>query len=747
MTHEIFLSLGQTFGLGLRVATLPGQELASGLPLLVERSSGVDEGIACGRLQLLEEAEYTYEVVGCSTEVVLEPVEVFNPSNASGHTGRLRPGRATGTITVVARSTTGTLLGTGNVEVRSRKLNYLSEYRWMLQRIADEAAEAAQSHFAPSALPAFSPSTEGHAETLYQRFSFVRALLGSAEFDAALQLVVRRPHHDYVAVAEAANPRRGLKGDSSLHRELARFGPRQSFAASHIPGLHSLPTAVRRTAHIQTVDTVPNRFVAYALRTWRSLAHDVSRACGARSGPAARRGQVEANALADQLDEYLHDSLFRNVSELSAFPAEDTVLQRRPGYRDIFRAYLQAEAAALVDWLGSRDTFTAGQRDVAALYEYWAFLELSRVVGGCPGFILDRRTLFRRQRDRLSLELRRGKPAVLRADGTRRGRTVQLELWFNRHFGKDESWTEPMRPDCSLLISSQVATGSPLSKWMHFDAKYRINAYSDVFQAVADASAEPVEAKPVSADLLKMHAYRDAIRRTSGAYVLYPGGNEPSTRHTQYHEILPGLGAFVLRPAENGQASSQAAQSLRQFIEDAIDHLVACGTDEERSRYWHDRVYRERQGRRLDQPDWTGMPPADVSVLLAFTRGNDHRTWIQRTQQYNLRADNRAGSVRLHSPELTADLICLYDAGVDEVWLYGSSRTFVVRTATELVEDGYPYRPGSSLYCCILLDSPISTVHGVNGRTIRTLARRGRPPRLWAAPRLTSLADVLGEAD
>jgi predicted component of viral defense system (DUF524 family) len=26
-----------------------------------------------------------------------------------------------------------------------------------------------------------------------------------------------------------------------------------------------------------------------------------------------------------------------------------------------------------------------------------------------------------------------------------------------------------------------------------------------------------------NADLLKMHAYKDAIRRTGGAYVLYPG--------------------------------------------------------------------------------------------------------------------------------------------------------------------------------------------------------------------------------
>ena len=37
------------------------------------------------------------------------------------------------------------------------------------------------------------------------------------------------------------------------------------------------------------------------------------------------------------------------------------------------------------------------------------------------------------------------------------------------------------------------------------------------------------------ADLLKMHAYRDAIRRSAGAYVLYPGSEKEHSPFRWFH--------------------------------------------------------------------------------------------------------------------------------------------------------------------------------------------------------------------
>ena len=72
-----------------------------------------------------------------------------------------------------------------------------------------------------------------------------------------------------------------------------------------------------------------------------------------------------------------------------------------------------------------------------------------------------------------------------------------------------------------------------------------------------------------------MHAYKDAIRRTYGAYILYPGlesgsGGDPYYSWIGYHEVLPGLGAFTVRPGEDQEVG---LKSLKEFFEDIFDNM------------------------------------------------------------------------------------------------------------------------------------------------------------------------------
>ena len=103
-----------------------------------------------------------------------------------------------------------------------------------------------------------------------------------------------------------------------------------------------------------------------------------------------------------------------------------------------------------------------------------------------------------------------------------------------------------MRPDCSLRISSPDDVEDD-SVWVHFDAKYKIEQADQIFVDVrGDPSAEePAEqdqtARAKRDDLLKMHAYRDAIRRSSGSYVLYPGpANERVQRFSRFQRNPAG---------------------------------------------------------------------------------------------------------------------------------------------------------------------------------------------------------------
>ena len=133
---------------------------------------------------------------------------------------------------------------------------------------------------------------------------------------------------------------------------------------------------------------------------------------------------------------------------------------------------------------------------------------------------------------------------------------------------------------------------------LHFDAKYRVNKLSEIFGSVEDENEEDDEDKHTiekqneidgnynRADLLKMHAYRDAIRRSEGAFVLYPGDTEESNNNRMwqgFHELLPGLGAFAVRPDKDGEP--KGIEALKTFLKDAVAQLTNRATRLAHARY------------------------------------------------------------------------------------------------------------------------------------------------------------------
>ena len=468
------------------------------------------------------------------------------------------------------------------------------------------------------------------------------------------------------------------------------------------------------------------------MEQWRALAEDVGDLLRGNE-PAQVRGRQEAAYVAERLEHAMSIPALRDAGPLTQFPSSNTVLSSRSGYREFFRSYLLADIAASLDFDGGDDVFSAGQRDVAALYEYWAFLELARIVEEL-GFDVDRKSLLRVTNNRLSLELCRGKTSVLRASGVRRGRRVRLELWFNRSF-TSESWTVPMRPDCSLLIAPDDPRNVGEETWLHFDAKYRIDQYTSFFVDDDDGVGEPARVGSAkSDDLRKMHAYRDAIRKTSGAYVLYPGGDgDTHPPHQEYHEILPGLGAFVLRPTDSGEASSASSNTLRAFLSDVLDHTAAQGSGRERAGYWKRRSFGDTSESvvPLDFDPQLDKPPADTSVLLGFVKSPAHRAWIEEHRLYNLRSDpSRRGSVGIGSPQLRADVVVLYGMDASEVIVYRATGALFLRTGDELAASGYPSPRGTN-YLCLELGDRLD--HLVNSEHVRALAGGSAEPvvRTW----------------
>jgi len=309
------------------------------------------------------------------------------------------------------------------------------------------------------------------------------------------------------------------------------------------------------------------------------------------------------------------------------------------------------------------------------------------------------------------IDVRDDAMVVTRGELTRLGRNLVLELWFNRTFGTSSrdsfgapSWSRPMRPDCSLHIYPKVESLAPfMDVWLHFDAKYRVDELVELFgqeverteDEVAAATEEQVakrRGEVKRADLLRMHAYRDAIRRSAGAYVLYPGTERRD--FTQYHELLPGIGAFALRPTESG--TTDGLGRLEDFINDVCTHVAFQATQHERDRYWTHEAHRPLY--RVSQ-----RAPA-ASFLLGYVKSPDHKNWIDRQHRYNLRADyGRHGRVGLNSRELAAELLLLYGPGVDQPEVWRVSGEPQIWDTDGMKATGYP-DPGGMLYFCLGLE-------------------------------------------
>ena len=386
------------------------------------------------------------------------------------------------------------------------------------------------------------------------------------------------------------------------------------------------------------------------------------------------------------------------------------------------------ESAAKIAWEGGDDVYEGGKRNVAVLYEYWAFFKLLDVVSNVFDFPKkELEKLIVRDKNSLELSLRQGRTMVFRGayepvDGSR---PLKAQFTYNKTFKHRDnlevqgSWTVDMRPDYTLSIWPSVikhiedAEKIDAVVHIHFDAKYKIDKFVELFSsnAVQDgqdgegasdtdmlSAIKEEEDKGVykRGDLLKMHAYNDAIRRTYGSYILYPGDKDDPKR--RYREIIPGIGAFVLRP---GKQEMAGASKIEEFVRKVTTSLQNRLTQRERTAVYDWNVRRFNPvdlplaARNVVLPDensrMQAFVPAEEPLLVAYYR-EEKFGWIKKNG-YNFRVGVRNGSLGLLSEELKADYILLHTDGAvtDKLFRIDKSQGHGPRLVTrqEMINLGY----------------------------------------------------------
>ena len=564
--------------------------------------------------QLLENTSYDFEIKAGSLS--LETSRLVRTSKISAKDriyGLLSTGNHVGLLRLFLLDN-GKRVAEAKLEIRSRKIDYRSDYRSLLGDIASWSNDLLLQVTA-NTQARFSPQYNLDEQSAVQKFILVLGLMNTHELENSIQQIINHSHTRLLEIEEKISPTRGMRGD--VAKALSQVGvgsrmplplqsPLTTIMAKHGVMKPSLPHFVDSRRYVESRDTRENRFVKHVLKSIDEFLGSVEEIVS-----ASKRWHVmvsrEVKPLRNRLEDLLSLPFFVGISNSMEIPGNSTVLQRKLGYREIYDLWLGFESTISLSWNGAENSVSGATRDLPTLYEYWTFFliidAVQEVVGKVDESCVE--SLFEMTLNGVSLKLKRGEISYYESNPVQiNGIGFKLKIYYNRTFtqrslppinkrlnyeqsaGEAGSWTRQMRPDITLAIwpdneSEKVAIQNENIVLLHFDAKYSIEHLSELF-------AESEEEQTISKtnkdthkysrnDLLRMHTYKDAIKKSNGAYILYPGiGSKlPSSQYKlwmQYHEIIPGIGAFCVRP---GDLREESCSVIADFLRDVLDYLSA----------------------------------------------------------------------------------------------------------------------------------------------------------------------------
>jgi predicted component of viral defense system (DUF524 family) len=523
----------------------------------------------------------------------------------------------------------GELAGRGfprlDFDIEPAKFNP-SEYRFLSEALEREVSQLLVEWDSPSRQWRSAGADAG--ALLAEKIAFLSTAVGSGNLEDALEQIRRNPHRRLRS--ETRWSPFGSAMPNLFLRDPVRHG--RDWLATTGGHLPQEMEEERKFDSYDTVANRFVKFALGEFLQVCEAVVDVDKAKQAE-GLAPSIAAVEAMRLGSWLRETLDHAFFNDVGQLHRIPFENPTLQSREGYRQILSWWVQLDSVGKVEWEGREEYYQAPDRSLDKLYEYWLYLEIRRMIlasaeeGGLGGEAIrlsnsyglnGLRSLVEKTKAQsgeiLRIHLKQGVTtlACFRWSPSRLGRggagedRWRLHLYYNRRFTavsdprRPGSYSSTFIPDFTLMafpemaetdsatISIEEATKQEMQAeelnlvcYWHFDAKYKFDKdFLKSFQESGDDDdAILIEEKREKddikfegrfkrADLFKMHTYNDAIRRTAGSYILYPG-NKRMEPFRKFHEVIPGVGAFVVKPLEkddNCMASSELGRFLREAI-------------------------------------------------------------------------------------------------------------------------------------------------------------------------------------
>ena len=468
-----------------------------------------------------------------------------------------------------------TRIGPIPVHVVSRKIT-VAVYEAMLDYIAGKYANLIFSFSTPLG-QSYGKDRPGQ-DIAYVEYLFLKKYLldGSPNMDGIAALILANPHrklyreyrHNTIDQVTDMPPAMMANMFSSpdrfavLRSDHPLFSTACGRAIFSRTGRPLFPAEAIEEHKHHTVDTNENRFIKHFLQSVQRRLEGLAKAMkGKCSGYLNPDIEISLEKMGKGLALFLSDPFWSDVGTMRFIPASSQVLQRREGYRQLFRLYSLLQLATHCHFNDDDFQNLLETKDTPTLFEYWSFFVIKDILDK-RNKILSCRTVI--TTDPIEQKIIMG--ICIEYEGG-------ISLWFNRtspgspayfpseypeNIAPNESYSHELRPDIVILRGDDM---------LIFDAKFK-GQRGSFYGEGEDGTISTCKFE----DIDKMHTYREAIRNVYGAYIIYPGEEAKVYPAHNSGGLYQGVGALPLKPDD-------LALPLRRHLED-IERIICEFTKE-----------------------------------------------------------------------------------------------------------------------------------------------------------------------
>lgn len=298
-----------------------------------------------------------------------------------------------------------------------------------------------------------------------------------------------------------------------------------------------VPSEIKQEVSYDSYDNNENRFVKFFFEYCLELIEKFQ-TYFMSTKDFSRHNLIEDNQYyIGKIRNILNNSFLRQVGELRMIPAQSTVLTKKDGYRQIYKLFVGLKS--IPETAAEHDLFEMIEnKSIDVIYENYCFFIMADILSSIYEESLDKKR-FRVNKSRFSKTLDKNSYSNYFEYSNKAG-YPKVRLHYNKNYAGEtpmESYSKNYDPDISLEIFDE---NDEIEKIYMFDSKFKASVFGDY-------DDEDVVKLFKFDDISKMHAYKDAIVKGLGSYVLYPG---TVLKLYKEDDTFPykGVGALPLRP-------------------------------------------------------------------------------------------------------------------------------------------------------------------------------------------------------